>query len=109
MTDGAGVPPAAGVVGLESEALSPLEVGAACRVADVAGDSCDSLMSLAGDSSLTDWGSMISRSLPGETVRVTRPGLPLDFRRTSLDLLGGAMAVVTNGFEARSGGRVGWR
>lgn len=53
MTGGAGVPLAAGVAGLESEALSPLEAGAAWRVADAAGDSCDSLTSLTGDSSLT--------------------------------------------------------
>ena len=63
---GAGVP-GAGVFGVESEAFS-LELGAAGSVFEVAGDS---LLSLTGDSSLTDSGSTMRRSFSGDSFKVT--------------------------------------
>lgn len=67
---GAGVPPAAGVAGLESEAFSALDTGAAGRVVDVAGES---FASLGGVSSFTsrDSGSTIALSLSVGTCNVT--------------------------------------
>jgi len=56
---GAGVP-TAGVFGVESDAFSPLELAAAARVVEVAGDA---LVSLAGDSSLAKFGSRMAWSL----------------------------------------------
>lgn len=106
MADGAGVPSplvpsATGVAALESDALSPLEplvTGcAAAAAASGTGELVFSLMSFSGDSSLTGWGSApkISRNLEGETLRVTsRPDLLPDLRRPSVDLAGGAMALV---------------
>lgn len=92
MVDGAGVPSGTGVAALESDAPSPFEALAASRVADGAGESTTSLDSLMGDSSLTDWGSRISRSFAGDTVSLTiRVGLLLDLRRASMDFDGGAM------------------
>lgn len=92
MVDGAGVPSGAGVAALESDALSPFEALAASWVAEGAGESTTSLVSLMGDSSLMDWGSTISRSFAGDTVSLTsRVGLLLDFRRASMDFDGGAM------------------
>lgn len=96
---GAGVPLPAGVAGLESEAFSAFDAGAAGTVVEVAGDSS---ASLGGVSSLTDGGegSMMARSLSGETVRVTKPGddLAPDFRRSfeapAVVLPDGAIAVV---------------
>lgn len=64
---GAGVP-AAGVVGVESDAFSALEFGAAGSVVEVSGDSLD----LIGDSSLAKSGSTMGRSLTGEVLMVTR-------------------------------------
>ena len=63
---GAGVS-GAGVLGVESEAFS-LEFGAAGRVFEVAGDS---LLSLTGDSSLTDSGSTMRRSFSGDSFKIT--------------------------------------
>lgn len=86
---GAGVPLAAGVAGLESEAFSALETGAAGRVADVAGESFASLG--VGVSSFTsDSGSTIALSLSLGTFRVTvrvglsEPGSGLVLRRASV-------------------------
>lgn len=66
MTDGAGVPSAAGVAAFESLAFSPLAVGAAARLAELAGESLTSLGSdgdlTDGVSSLMESGSTISRS-----------------------------------------------
>lgn len=62
----AGVPAAGGELGVESDAISVLELGAATRVAEVAGD-C-----LAGVSSLTKSGSTMARSFWGSTLRVMR-------------------------------------
>jgi hypothetical protein len=84
---------AAGVPGFESDAFSPFEAGAA-KVADVAGDSCDSLtISLTGESSLTDsTGSIRSRSLWDGTCKVTvMPFLPPDLRRLTPTEFDGAM------------------
>lgn len=96
MDVGAGVPPAAGVAGFESEAFSPFVAAGAARVAEVAGESCDSWFSfdslvsstsiLTGDSSLAGVGSRISFNLSALTVRVMmRPPLPpVDLRRTPI-------------------------
>lgn len=65
---GAGVPLAAGVAGLESDAFSALE--GAGMVVEVAGESLAS--SLTGVSSfLSDSGSMMARSFRGSTFKVT--------------------------------------
>lgn len=71
MTDGAGVPPLAGVPGLESEAFSGIEAAGAGTGVEL--EVGDSLMSLMGVSSLTgcEAGSMMARSRSGETFRVT--------------------------------------
>ena len=67
---GAGVPPAAGVAGFESDTFSPLEAGAAGSVTDVAGES---LASLGGgvSSFTTDAGSRIGRSLSAGNLSVS--------------------------------------
>jgi len=74
---GAGVP-AAGVLGLESDAFSADEFGAAGSVVDVAGDS---LASLIGESSLTKSGSMMALRFCGVVLKVTTSlvleGLPV--------------------------------
>lgn len=75
MTDGgAGVPSAAGVPGVESDAFSLFEAGAAGSVFEVAGDS----LAGEGESSLMTGGaavgSRIARSFSDDTVKVTRPG-----------------------------------
>jgi len=70
---GAGVPLAAGVPGVESEAFSALEA-AAGRVPEVAGDPFESLT---GESSFREaaaLGSKTARSRSGGTVRVMKPG-----------------------------------
>lgn len=65
---GAGVPLAAGVAGLESDAFSALD--GAGTVVEVAGESLAS--SLSGVSSfLSEAGSMMARSFRGSTLRVT--------------------------------------
>ncbi len=84
---GAGVP-AAGVLGAESDAFSALELAAAGSVVDVAGDD---LPSFTGDSSLTEAGSTIRRSFPGDVLRVTM--------RLSLD--GAAVDAVAAGVDFR--------
>ncbi len=70
---GAGVPPAAGVPGVESDAFSGFEAGAAGSVFEVAGES----LAGEGESSLTAGGgaagSTIARSFSGDTVMVIRP------------------------------------
>ena len=101
MVEGAGVPSAGvasgtGVAALESEALSPfVTLAAGCEPEmDAAGESAFTLMSLAGDSSLTTSGAIRARNLSGETLRVTiKVALVLDLRRVSEDLAGGAMIV----------------
>lgn len=70
---------AAGVPGLDEDALSPLAAtatGSAGRVIEGAGDS------LTGDSSLGGIGSRRFRSLSGDTLSVTNDVLPADFRRS---------------------------
>lgn len=71
MTDGAGVPPLAGVPGLESVPFSGFEAAGAGTGVEL--EVGESLMSFTGVSSLTgcESGSMIARSLSGETLSVT--------------------------------------
>lgn len=92
MDDGPGVPSGMGVAALESEPFSPL--AATARVVDVAGESFASLESVAGDSSLTGSGWIISRRRADGTARLTtRVGLePPDLRRPS-GLADGAMTT----------------
>lgn len=104
-----GVPLGAGVPGFDSETgspfASPFNVGAAAtslgKVADVPGES------LTGDSSLTEDGSTICRSLLGVTRTVVRwLGFPLADFRLSLSLLGVAVtfdeAGIVKGLGASS-------
>lgn len=94
MTDGAGVPSAAGVAVLESDAFSPLELTGADELAG------ESLTSLGTGTSLTEGVSSlmkpgkISRSRAGDTARVTtRLGLPPALRRPSVALPDGAIVA----------------
>lgn len=98
MTDGAGVPSAAGVAAFESVAFSPFAVGAAATLAELEGDSLTSLGSegdlAEGVSSLMESGSTISCSRREGTVKViSRPALPPDLRRASADLAVGGIAT----------------
>lgn len=72
----------AGVLGFDSEALSPFETAAGAsvegRVAEAAGDALGSLA--AGDSSFTEAESKIFRRLSGDTLSTTSEGLPPDLR-----------------------------
>lgn len=74
MTDGAGVPPFAGVAGLESDALPFSRIEAAATVGagvELAGDSL--AVSFIGVLSLVDWGPdpKMARRRSGETLRAT--------------------------------------
>lgn len=93
MTDGAGVPPLAGVAGFESEPFSGCEAGGAVGT----GVEWDVDDSLTGVSSLTvsDPGSMMARSRSGAILSVTVVDVADDLRRSLAgvaDLLDGAIA-----------------
>ena len=93
MTEGTGVPSAAGVAALESDTLSAMELLEAATLPDGAGDSTESLGSTdslgTGDSSLGDFSSSKSRRSAELTDNVTsKPCLLPDFRRPSPDLGG---------------------
>lgn len=107
MTDGAGVPPLAGVPGLESEPFSGFEAAGTGTGVEV--EDGDSLASFMGVSSLLDCepGSMIACSRSRETFRVTvledvllLVAVADDLRRSLAgvaDLLEGAMAFAVMG------------
>lgn len=97
MAEGAGVPSAgvasaAGVAAFESEALSPFELLAGgcepvAETVSAAGELMFSFSDLTGESSLMGLESTSSRSLSGDTLRVTSSvGFALDLRRASADL-----------------------
>ena len=109
----------AGVLGFDSEALSPFDTAAGAsvegRAAGAAGDSLESLA--AGDSSLTEAESMIFRRLSGDTLSTTSEDLPPDLRLSlslaGVDMLGTADGIDTSkdGCEGDGGGwwtATGW-
>lgn len=99
MPDGAGVPSAAGVAALESDAFSPLEVVGAATLAELVGELLTSLGSegsfTKGVCSSIDSGKRSTRSCAGDTAKVTsRLGLPPDLRRPSAALPDGGIVTV---------------
>lgn len=95
----------AGVLGFDSEALSPFDTAAGVsvkgRVVEAAGDSLESLA--AGDSSLTEAASMIFRRLSGDTFSTTSEGLPPDLR-LSLSVAGVDIVATAEGIKTSKDG-----